>query len=300
VQVGEVELEYEASGQGPPVLLIMGIGAQLVLWPDGFVDALAARGYTVIRFDNRDVGLSTKLDHLGVPPVLRQFGRLFAGLPVDDAPYDLSDMARDTAGLIEALGFEDAHVVGASMGGMIAQHLALEHPRRVRTLTSIMSTPGGRRNAIGRPKAFAQLFQKAARNRVEAIENQVRFFRTVGGTGFPLDEAEIRERAGRSWDRSYHPQGFARQMAAILASGDRRRKLRGLQKSTLVIHGSEDPLIPPRAGRATARAIPNAELRIIEGMGHHMPAGTWSRMVDDIHRLARRHDESSSDGSTAA
>jgi len=200
-------------------------------------------------------------------------------------------MASDAAGLIEALGFDTAHVVGASMGGMVAQHLALEHPHRVRTLTSIMSTPGGRRNTIPKPSAFAKLFQKRARSRDEAIDNQLTFFRAVGGSGFTIDEAAIRERAGRSWDRSYHPQGFTRQMAAILASGDRRKKLRRLRTDTLVIHGSEDPLVLPHAGRATARAIPGAELRMIEGMGHHMPAGTWGLMADDIHRLAKRHDE---------
>jgi len=290
IRVGEIEIEHEVSGEGPPVLLIMGIGAQLVLWPDGFINELAARGYTVIRFDNRDVGLSTKLDHLGVPEIFPRMGRMLAGLPVD-APYDLSDMASDAAGLIEALGFDTAHVVGASMGGMVAQHLALEHPHRVRTLTSIMSTPGGRRNTIPKPSAFAKLFQKRARSRDEAIDNQLTFFRAVGGSGFTIDEAAIRERAGRSWDRSYHPQGFTRQMAAILASGDRRKKLRRLRTDTLVIHGSEDPLVLPHAGRATARAIPGAELRMIEGMGHHMPAGTWGLMADDIHRLAKRHDE---------
>jgi pimeloyl-ACP methyl ester carboxylesterase len=288
-QVGEVELEYEVQGEGPPVVLIMGIGAQLIFWPDELVEDLASRGYTVIRFDNRDIGLSTKLDHHGVPPVLKQLGRTVVGLPVS-APYDLSDMARDVVGLLDHLDLEDAHVVGASMGGMIAQHVSLEHPHRVRTLTSIMSTPGGRRNSIGYPSALAKLLQGPAKSRGDAIQKQLDFFRTVGGKGYPIDEDFIRERAGLSYDRSYHPPGFARHMSAILASGDRRERLRSLRTPTLVVHGSDDPLLPPRAGRATARLVPSAELKIIDGMGHNMPRPVCRILAEDIDRHARKRD----------
>ncbi len=276
-----IELEYESFGDGPPVVLVMGIGCQLILWPDGFCEALAARGYRVVRFDNRDVGLSTKLHSLGVPPVRELLARSMLGLPVE-APYDLGDMADDTVGLLDALGIDRAHVVGASMGGMIAQTMALQHPHRLASMTSVMSSPGGRRNIVGKPKALKTLLSKPPRTREEATEHHVAAWRVLAGPGFPFDEAGTRARGGLVFDRGHYPPGFARQFAAILASGDRRAALRFVRTPTLVIHGDGDPLIPLRAGFATARAIPGARLEIVRGMGHDLPAGAWPTLVDTL------------------
>lgn len=278
-----IELAYEDRGEGPPVLLIMGIGAQMILWPDGFVDALLARGLRVIRFDNRDVGESTWLDHLGVPSVSGMTAKAMMGLKVR-APYTLWDMALDTVGLLDGLGLPRAHVVGASMGGMIAQCLAIRHADRVQSLTSIMSTTGSRRHFRPQPRAVSALLGTRPATREGAMDYFVGFTRAMAGTGYPVDEAAARELAGRAFDRGNHPQGFLRQWAAILASGSRRRMLEDVRTPSLVIHGSDDPLLIPEGGRATARAIPGARLDMIEGMGHSLPAGVWPRIADGIAR----------------
>lgn len=275
-----IELEYEIIGEGEPLLLIMGLGAQMVLWPDEFCERLAARGYQVIRFDNRDIGLSTKLDDAGVPRVMKMIARSFVGLPVT-APYDLRDMADDTVGLLDHLGIESAHVVGASMGGMITQTMAIMHPHRMRTMTSIMSTTGGRRVSYGHPKSIATLLQKPAKSRSEAIERQVEFFRVTGGS-LARDEDKVRERAGRAYDRSFYPKGVARQIAAITASGNRTAALRYVRVPALVMHGSEDSLVPLRGGKATAKAIPGARFHLVRGMGHDFPEPAFPEIVDAI------------------
>ena len=226
VRVGEVELCYESMGEGAPLLMIMGLGAQLVLWPDDFCRALVQRGFRVIRFDNRDAGRSSRLDHLGTPRIRRELLRWSLGRRIEP-PYRLEAMADDAAGLLQALGVPRAHVMGASMGGMIAQLLAIRYPPRVASLTSIMSHPGDRRSKIPRPRALRALLQPPPRTRDEAEDSWVHFYRTVGGTGFPFDEASVRERARRQFDRGASPRGVVRQMMAILAASDRRPRAPG-------------------------------------------------------------------------
>ena len=283
-----IEIEYESRGEGPPVVLIMGVGAQLLFWDERFCEMLAARGFRVIRFDNRDTGLSTRLDGAGVPDIRRLIPRFLLGRPLE-VPYTLDDMADDVDGLLGGLGLESAHVVGASLGGMVAQTLALRHPGRVRTLTSIMSAPGGRRALLGKPRAILSLLKPPARGRSEAIERHVALFRVIGSPGFPFDEQAHRDLAARAYDRSFYPPGMARQMAAVLASGSRRRALAAVRVPTLVIHGSEDPLIPVSGGRATARAIPGARFMLVDGMGHDLPQGVWPAVVSAIADMAEKY-----------
>ena len=272
-------IEYETTGDpaDPTMLLVMGLGAQLIFWPDGFCRALADRGFFVIRYDNRDVGLSSRLESAGVPDL----GALMEGK--GDSPYHLSDMAADGIGLLDALGLEAAHVVGASMGGMIAQHMALEHPARVLTLCSIMSSPTGRMEADPpTPEANAVLVRPAPADREEAIDASVEAAKVIGSPGFPLDEAAVRDLAGRSFDRGFYPLGPMRQFAAILATGDWSARLKALDVATLVIHGDADPLVRPSWGRRTAEAIPGARFLAIPGMGHNLPEGAWPTVVDAI------------------
>lgn len=285
-RVGELELFYESMGQGPTVLLVMGLGAQMVLWPDDFCRGLVDRGFRVVRFDNRDVGESTRLDHLPAPAPREQLGRWALGLPVR-APYGLEDMADDAAGLLRELSVERAHVMGVSMGGMIAQLLAIRHPEQIATLTSIMSSPGDRLSSLSRPRALRALFRPLPRTREQAQDSALELYRVIGSPGFALDEASIRERAGRSFDRGPSPRGFLRQMAAVLAAGDRRPALGRLRLPALVVHGTKDPLVPPRGGAQTARAIAGSRLLRIAGMGHDLPAGAWPRIFDAFEGMAR-------------
>lgn len=284
-----VEIAYEEIGakDGRPIVLIMGLGVSLVFWDDDFCALLAERGYRVIRFDNRDVGRSTKLDALGVPNVLQAMMALMMRRPIA-APYLLSDMARDTVGLMDALGIERAHVVGASMGGMIAQTLAIEHPERLFSLTSIMSTTGDPALPQPEPAAMATLLRPPPAERSAYLDQAVRVWRTIGSPGFPFDEERVRARAAAHFDRGHHPPGVARQLVGILASGDRTAALRRVTAPTLVVHGVDDPLIPLRAGEATAAAIPGADSVLIEGMGHDLPREAWPRIVGAIADLAAR------------
>ena len=285
-----IEIEYEVIGppENRPLLLIMGLGTQMIHWDDELCAELVAHGHRVIRFDNRDVGGSTKLDGNGVPNVLAAMVAAARGSTVD-APYRLSDMAADAAGLLDALDIDSAHVVGASLGGMIAQTLALEHPDRVRTLTSIMSTTGHPDLPTATPDAAAALFQPAPSDREGNIERAVRVFRVIGSPGFPFDEERVRARAARAYDRCFHPAGVARQMIAIIASGSRRDALHALRVPTLVVHGTDDPLIPLACGLDTANAIPGAELLIVEGMGHDLPRAVWDRVTDAVTSLTTAH-----------
>jgi len=284
-----LELEYETFGNpaNPPLLLIMGLGAQMVLWDEQFCGLLAERGYFVIRFDNRDVGKSSKLETSGIPDVMDAMSRAMTGQPVE-APYTLSDMAADAAGLLDALGLASAHVVGASMGGMIAQTLAVEHGARVRSLTSIMSSTGNPNLPQAKPEAMAVLLTPPPPDRDANIERAVQVFRTIGSPGFPFDEARIRNRAALSFDRGYYPAGVVRQLVAILASGTRCERLRGVTVPTVVIHGKDDPLVPVEGGMDTAASIPGARLELIDGMGHDMPTPVWPRLVDAIDGVAQR------------
>jgi pimeloyl-ACP methyl ester carboxylesterase len=289
VQANGIQIEYDTFGDAkrPPLLLIMGLGAQMILWDEEFCGRLAERGHWVIRFDNRDVGKSQKLAEHGMPNVVEAMTAPMMRQPFA-APYNLSDMAADAAGLMDVLGVRSAHVVGASMGGMIAQTLAIERPERVRGLTSIMSSTGNPELPPPTPQAMAALLSKPPEDRDEAIEHAVRVFRTIGSPGFPFDEPFIRQRAARSYERGFHPPGVVRQFVAILSSGSRKERLRSLRVPTLVIHGAEDPLIPVAAAGDTAEAIPGAELMVIEGMGHDMPRAVWPRLIDGISSLAAR------------
>jgi pimeloyl-ACP methyl ester carboxylesterase len=282
-----IEIEYESFGDpgAPVVLLIMGLGAQMILWDEAFCAALVGRGFRVVRFDNRDVGLSTKLDAKGKPSVLAAMEAVRAGKPVD-APYLLADMADDATALLDALGIERAHVVGASMGGMIAQTVAIRHPARILSLTSIMSTTGDPDLPEPTPEAMLALLTPSPRERDAYIEHAVAAVRVLGSPGFPFDEEAVRMRSARSYDRSFHPAGFARQMVAVWASGSRTEALSSVRIPALIIHGDADPLIPLAAGRATAAAIAGAELLVIEGMGHDLPRPVWGRIVDAITRHA--------------
>jgi pimeloyl-ACP methyl ester carboxylesterase len=286
-RVGSTRLDiaFERFGDValPPVLLIMGLGTQMLGWPDGFCSALAARGMQVIRFDNRDIGLSSHLSDAPPPDV-----RAVMMGDASSASYRLSDMAGDVTGLLDALGLDSAHLVGASMGGMIAQTVAIEHPGRVRSLTSIMSTTGD--PAVGRPtqRALAALLSPPAATREEAIERTVSILRVTGSPGFDLDEADVRLRTGLAFDRSHDPVGVARQLAAIGASGDRTEGLRSVSVPTLVMHGADDPLVNVSGARATADAIPGAELVVYDGMGHNLPRELWDDIARRIGELVAR------------
>jgi len=282
--VNGIEIAYETIGDpsNPPLLLVMGLGTQLIHWDLELCELFAERGFYVIRFDNRDAGRSTYID-APVPNIRRAM----AGLKID-APYLLDDMADDAFGLLDHLGIEAAHVAGASMGGMIAQTMAIRRPERMLSLTSIMSTTGERR--AGRPKmrVWGVLLRRAPRDKDAAVEYFVRVFRMIGSKGFPADEDRIRAHAAEAYDRGHSPAGTGRQLAAIMASGDRTDRLRGLQVPTLVFHGRDDPLIPFRGGRATAEAIPGARLIGIPGMGHDLPRHVWPQLVDAVAETAAR------------
>ena len=276
---GSVTLAYETFGESgrPPVLLIMGLGAQMVGWHPDFCEALAV-GRQVVRFDNRDVGESQWLE--GTVDLMACMGG-----DTSSAVYTLEDMADDSAGLLDVLGLESAHIVGASMGGMIAQSLAIRHPSRVRSLTSIMSTTGEPGIAQPTEAATAALMSPPAASRDEAMERALEVNAVIGSPGYTRNERDIRDRAAQAWDRGVNPAGFARQLAAVYASGDRTPKLRSLDVPTLVVHGEDDPLVPVAAGRATAEAIPGAELWLIPGMGHDLPRPLWPDLIVRINAL---------------
>lgn len=281
-----VELEYEVLGRGEPLVLVMGVGAQLVMWPDAFCAELVARGFQVVRFDNRDVGLSTSFQDRGVPNPFVTLARRLANLPVE-APYTFVDMANDVAGLLDGLGMKSAHVVGISLGGMIAQTFAIHHPTRIRSLTSIMSTTGCRRHMLSHPRALLTLLRPRPREPHAFEDWLVDTFKVFANGGFPVDERFLREVAALSFARSRGDgYGALRQLAAMLASGSRREPLSQVKVPTTVIHGALDPLILPSAGRATARAIPNARFRLIDNMGHHLPREAWPIIIDEIVHVA--------------
>lgn len=287
--VGGVQLAYDRIGdpRGRPLILIMGIGAQRVMWDDAFCAELAGHGFCVVRFDHRDIGESSRID-APVPSPGRALMRRLVGARVA-APYTLSDMASDVAGLIEQLGFGSAHVVGVSLGGMVAQHLAIEHPARVRSLVSIMSTPGARRY-LPEPRALAALFRKPPRTAEEAGLQAEQVFETIGSTVWPLDRERLRRNGARAFERGLSPRGFLRHFAAVLASGDRRPRLRDVHVPALIIHGSRDPMFPLRAGRDLARLMPDATWLPIAGMGHDLPSPMWPTLAAAIARHAERAD----------
>lgn len=283
-----IELCYDTFGdaQAPPLLLIMGLAAQMIAWDEEFCTQLASRGYRVIRFDNRDVGLSTKLPEYGTPDIMALLAQVLTGKPIS-APYTLRDMAADAVGLLDALGIDKAHVVGLSMGGGIAQEMAIHHAPRLRTLTSIMSSTGDPSLPQATPEALGVLLAPPPRSREEFFQSYVRTWTVLRGPGFPLDEARDLERAARAYERGLNPPGVARQLAAILASGNRTEALASVRVTTLVIHGDADPLVRIEGGQATAKAIPGARFLPIKGMGHALPISMWPQIIDAIEGHAR-------------
>ena len=285
VRVGEIELCWQRFGdeKAPALLLIMGLGSQMILWPEGFCEALADRGFGVIRFDNRDAGRSTVIADGGRPSI-----RTALAGDVTAAPYTLSDMAADAIGLLDGLEIEHAHVAGASLGGMVAQTLAIEHPQRVLSMASLMSTTGD--PEAGKPtEAGMQALTTAPPADHEGyVEAIVRARGLIASPGFPHDEQYARELAARTFERGYHPDGTLRQVVAIAASGDRTPRLRELTVPTVVIHGEDDALIGVSGGCATAGAIADARLVLVPGMGHDLPSEVWDRVADAIAENATR------------
>jgi pimeloyl-ACP methyl ester carboxylesterase len=284
-RVGEIELCYESFGDpgDPAMLLIMGLGTQMLGWQEEFCQQLAARGFHVIRYDNRDIGRSTILEDFPVP-TLRQLIRR----DKRTAAYTLADLAADGVGLLDHLGIERAHLVGASMGGMIAQTIAARRPERVLSLVSIMSNTGSRVSGQPALSTYRLFLRPMARERDAYIQQAAELFDHIGSRGFEKDDAAFREELGAMHDRGHSPGSAARQLAAILASGNRTAELRHITAPTVVIHGTADRLIRPSGGRATARAIPGAHLLTIEGMGHDLPRGAWPQILDAIVENAAR------------
>jgi pimeloyl-ACP methyl ester carboxylesterase len=289
-KIGDLELCYETFGDpaDPALLLIMGLGTQMVGWPEEFCGMLAARGLFVIRYDNRDCGRSTRMRQFR-PPTLRQLllrDKTAAG-------YSMADMADDGAALLDHLGIDRAHVAGASMGGMIAQTMAVRHPSRVLSLASIMSNTGHLWKGVPGLRIYPVFMRRPAADRDAAIASAVATFRLIGSPGFQRDEDELRRTLELSYERGYNPAGTARQLAAILAAGDRTAQLRGITAPTVVIHGTRDRMVMPSGGRETAKAIPGARLVMIEGMGHDLPRGAWDRIIDAIVSNIERADAAS-------
>jgi pimeloyl-ACP methyl ester carboxylesterase len=282
-----IDICYEIFGDAnaEPLLLIMGLAAQMIHWDDDFCRQLAARGFRVIRFDNRDIGKSTRLTGGKRLTPLELLKLRFLKIPVQ-ASYKLRDMAEDTTGLMDVLGIRSAHLVGASMGGMIAQEIAISFPQRVRSLTSIMSSTGNPKDPPPTREAAALLMAAPPATKQEYIERFAKTWKILRGGSFPEDEALDRSRAERTYERGLNPAGVGRQLRAILASGSRKQRLRSVKAPTLVIHGSVDPLVRPQAGRDTAASIPGAKLLMIEGMGHALPIPMWPQVIDAIDKHA--------------
>jgi pimeloyl-ACP methyl ester carboxylesterase len=284
-RVGDIDIAYETFGDAadPAMLLVMGLGTQMLAWHEDFCRELAGRGFHVIRFDNRDVGRSSAMRDLPVPTIPQLVRRSKAA-----AAYTLADMADDGVGLLDQLGIERAHVVGASMGGMIAQTLTARHPRRVLSLVSIMSNTGARWSGQPKLATYSVLLGRPPKGRDDYIEHTARVFKKIGSPGFERDDEDLRRMASMAYDRGLNPAGAGRQLAAIISAGDRTEQLRTIAAPTLVIHGTADQLVSPSGGRATARAIPGARLLEIEGMGHDLPRGAWPQIIGAIAENATR------------
>ena len=285
-----IEIHYEEEGDpaAPAMLLIMGFGAQLTLWPDELVEALAAQGFRVIRYDNRDVGLSQKFDGVKAPGLVKMTLLSKIGF-TPKVPYTLADMADDGVGLLDALGIERAHIVGASMGGMIAQHVAARHPDRCLSLTTVFSTTGNPKLPPARPEAMKALITRPdSTEEGVLVEHGMMLARTIGSPGYPTPEDRLRERTLASVRRSFYPEGPTRHLSAIVADGDRRAMLRDIAVPTLVLHGEDDPLVPCEGGRDTAASIPGARLKTIPGWGHDLPLELVDELAGAIGEHARQ------------
>ena len=282
VKANNIEIEYDTFGDpsGEPLLLIMGLGSQMISWVPEFCELFVQKGFYVIRFDNRDVGLSTKFDDAGVPNVMQVVTKARNGEKIDP-PYTLEDMADDAVGLLDALNIEKAHVCGASMGSMIAQVVAYRHPSRVLSLVPIMGSTGNPELPEPKPEAMQVLMVPMPPKRERYIKESVKRWRVLWGS-YPYDEELRKKLAEQAYDRSYYPDGQTRQLVAILADGDRREKVKDIKVPTLVIHGKEDPLVPMEGGIDISKNIPGAKLLLIDKMGHSLPPEVWTQVVDAI------------------
>jgi pimeloyl-ACP methyl ester carboxylesterase len=290
IRANGIDIEYDVHGpqNGEPLLLIMGLGAQMTRWPLDFIAEFTGRGYRVIRFDNRDVGLSQKFDAAGPGDVAAIMAARMAGKPVN-AAYTLDDMAADAAGLLDALGIARAHIVGASMGGMIAQMVAAHYPQKVLSLTSIMSSTGNPGLPPARPEAMAILMSRPESDDMDYLADRaVTSQKVIGSPAYPADDAQIRARAIEDYKRSFHPVGFTRQIAAVMASGDRRAAVATITAPTMVVHGVDDPLVPVEGGRDTAATIKGARLVEIPGMGHDLPPPLYPQVVAAVETVAHK------------
>ena len=284
-----IEVEYETAGNkaDPAVLLVMGLGAQLTIWPDAFFQGLAKQGFFVIRFDNRDTGLSTDFGSWGVPDIGAALQKAMSGKPVE-APYLVKDMAADAIGLLDALGIQKAHMVGGSMGGMIVQMIAALYPRRTRSMVSIMSTSGRPGLPVGKPEALAMLTaQPEGPAREQLVKHGMKLRQTIAGPGYPIPEAELRAFVEKNVDRRWYPEGAARQYLSIIASGDSVEQLKTVKVPTLVLHGEDDPLLPVACGRDVASLVPGAEIQTYPGWGHDFPPQLVPTLVDRIATFCR-------------
>lgn len=282
-----IDLAYETFGRptDPPIILVMGLGTQMLAWPDPMCQQLAEAGYHVVRFDNRDVGLSTHLHGVPAPSIMDTVTRRHK------PPYTIADMADDTLALCDALGLERIHLVGASMGGFIAQAAAVRHPGRIRSLTLIMTSTGSKFVGNPKPALFSRLTKRRlVTDRAKAQAMALETFRIIGSRGYAFDEEYLSELAGRSYDRWHDPAGYLRQLSAILAQPNRSEQLRQIRVPALVIHGLHDPLVAPSGGLATARLLANAKFVGYSGMGHDLPRALWPDFVQEISALARRAD----------
>lgn len=297
VQANGIALEYEDYGarSAPALLLVMGLGAQLTLWPMELVEALVERGFRTIRYDNRDIGLSGKFEGAKAPGMVKLLALSRFGFK-PRVPYTLADMADDGIGLLDALGIGRAHIVGASMGGMIAQHMAFSHPERVLSLTSIMSTTGNRNLPSGSREAIRVLTKRPQSTDVEVlVEHSIKIAHAIGSAVYRPDPEALRERTRAMVGRSFYPAGMPRQFAAIVADGDRRDRLRGVTAPTLVIHGRDDPLVPHAGGEDTARSIAGARLKTVPGMGHDLPL----ELVEEIAEAIAAHAHAAAPAATS-
>ena len=284
VDANGIKIEYETFGESgsPALLLIIGLAGQLIAWDEKLCQQLAQQGHYVIRFDNRDAGLSSKMEKAGVPDIMQTIEALMKGETID-LPYTIEDMAADAIGLLDALGIEKAHICGMSMGGMIAQTIALNYPTRILSLISIYSRTGDPEEPQPKPEAMEFLLTPAPAEREAYIEFGVKLFNAISGPEFAYDNEWLQKHLAKAYDRSYCPQGTARQLVAVLAQKNRKPALKSLQTPTLVIHGADDPLVPVGCGRNTAAAIPGAKLMIVDGMGHDLPhGGAWPQIIDAI------------------
>jgi pimeloyl-ACP methyl ester carboxylesterase len=284
VDANGIQIEYETFGEpdSPALLLIIGLAGQLIDWDEKLCQQLAQQGHYVIRFDNRDAGLSSKIEEAGVPDIMQTIEAQMKGETINP-PYTIEDMADDAVGLLDALGIEKAHICGMSMGGMIAQTIAINYPKRVLSLISIYSGTGDPEEPQPKPEAMEFLLTPPPEEREEYIEHGIKLFSTISGPGFPYDDEWLRNFIAQSYDRAYNPEGTARQLVAIMAQKNRRPALKSLSAPTLVIHGADDPLVLVEGGKNTAADIPGSKLMIIDGMGHDLPhGGAWPQIIDAI------------------